>query len=212
MGTSKSMWEEFGFTQTPYRVSPLEATADDCELFTSRDAEGDQFVTMMDSFDGAFVVVSGDIGIGKTSFVNIQQHLLASSLTGWGPKLLPCLRMTSLLPQDTPTSLAQRIVHDATHSIGVYCTQNSISIPAQCASVGNWLSHRPSASGYQISVGPFGVGRSWSLPRSTLPHLRHGGTFSKPWQLKCAPTSACLVSSFALTMPRPFPRCSSRAC
>ncbi|MGH8564004.1 MAG: hypothetical protein ACREXW_07885 [Gammaproteobacteria bacterium] len=160
----KSMWEEFGFTQTPYRVTPLEANAADFDLFTSRDREGDKFQTMMDSSEGAFVVVSGDIGIGKTSFVNIQQHVLGADMAGWGQKLAPCLRITPLTIADDPTLLARRIVHDAVQNIEYYCARNVIRVPRTCETIRDWLSFRASPSGYQLTLGLLGVGQNWSLP------------------------------------------------
>ena len=86
------MWEKFGFTDNPYNAKPLQATADDLRLFQNRKREGAKFLTQMDSKDGCIVVVSGDAGIGKTSFVNIQQHILATGKAGFGPKLLPDLK------------------------------------------------------------------------------------------------------------------------
>lgn len=119
---------------------------------------------MMDSKDGSFVVVSGDIGIGKTSFVNVQQHILASGLAGWGPRLLPCLRITPLMLEDDPTSLARRIVDATVQNIEAYCTLKKMRLPAECEVVRNWLSHRPTPSSYQITLGTAGFGRSWALP------------------------------------------------
>jgi hypothetical protein len=159
------MWTEFGFSDSPYRTTPLSPTDADFKLFTSRDSgESAAFLSAMDSTEGSVVVVSGDIGIGKTSFVNIQQHLLANDLAGWGRRLLPCHQTTSLTEEDAPVSLARRIVHDAVRNIESYCELQGESLPRECNTVRDWLSHRPATSGYQITFGVFGVGRNVSLP------------------------------------------------
>lgn len=160
----KTVWEEFGFSGNPYFTTPLEVNERHYQLFTAREKESAAFLTMMDATDGAFVVVSGDIGIGKTSFVNAQQHLLASGKAGWGQTLVPCVRATTLQSNETATALAQRIVHDAVQNIVAYCRNNRKAVPKECAVVRDWLSYKPSRTGYQLTLGPIGVGVSTFLP------------------------------------------------
>lgn len=160
-----SMWTKFGFADTPYRVTPLSPTDDDYKLFTTRARdESHAFLTAMDSKDGSVVIISGDIGIGKTTFVNAHQLMLATERGGWGRKLLPCVRPTDLRQEDSPTSLAHRIVHNAVDSIASYCSQVGKSLPKECRDIQDWLSHRESTTGYQIVLGLVGFGRNVSLP------------------------------------------------
>lgn len=161
-----TIWTEFGFSQTPYRTTPLAPNDFDYELFTSRArGESASFLTAMDSNSGSFVIVSGDVGIGKTSFVNIQQHLLANGGAEFGPTLIPCFTSTPLGQEDTPVALARRFVHEAISNIERYCGQTNQSVPTACAKVREWMfSHKPMTSGYQITVGPLGIGRSVVVP------------------------------------------------
>lgn len=171
-----SMWTEFGFTESPYRATPLEANDRDLGLFTERDrGESSKFLTAMDSKQGAVVVVSGDVGIGKTSFVNIQQYLLANELADWGPKLLPCLVMTSPISQDNPRSLAQKMVHNALESIYSYCRDQNMKFPKDCNEIRQWLSHHSATTGVQFSISGFGFGENYILPpvdKATLENWR----------------------------------------
>jgi hypothetical protein len=161
----KSMWTQFGFSKTPYRTTPLEASAEDFELFTGRvGGESAEILTAMDTTDGSVVVVSGDVGIGKTSFVNIQQHLLATEAAIWGPELIPCIQMTPLTMEDSITTLARRIVEDAVLNIEAYCSQHKKRVPTECKTVRDWLSHRPTKVGFQLTLGLAGAGYQVSLP------------------------------------------------
>ena len=161
-----TIWTEFGFSQTPYRTTPLAPNDFDYELFTSRArGESASFLTAMDSSDGSFVIVSGDVGIGKTSFVNIQQHLLSNGGAGFGPSLIPCFTSTPLGQEDTPVALARRFAHEAISNIERYCGQTNLAVPSACAKIREWMfSHKPMTSGYQITVGPLGIGRTVVVP------------------------------------------------
>jgi hypothetical protein len=90
--------------------------------------------------------------------------MLAIGQGGWSRKLLPCVRPTDLRQEDSPISHARRIVHNAVDSIASYCLQVGKSVPDECTIIQDWLSHRPSTTGYQLVLGLAGFGRSVSLP------------------------------------------------
>ena len=164
-GHFDDMWDVFGFAQSPYRVTPLAANDRDMELFTSRSrGESAEFLSMMSDDERSVVILSGDIGIGKTSFFNIQQYLLVSGKAGWCPKLIPCSRLTSLMAKDEPNSLARRIVYDAVQNIQAYCDSTKQTVQPECQAVSDWMSHRPKPAGWQISAGVLGAGRQVQLP------------------------------------------------
>ena len=159
-----SIWEEFKFSESPYRVTPLEPTPEDAKLFTPRIEEGSEFLTLMDCKDGCVIVVSGDAGIGKTSFVNIQQHLIETEAAGFGPKLIACRKRTPLLPDCSLDVLARRIVENALTDIEVFCGIYNQKLPEEATRVRDWISSRESTSGFQIGVGIFSFGKSTWIP------------------------------------------------
>src|SRR4051812_10382062 len=106
-----SFWPDFGFRDSPYNAYPLAATPADHSLYVGRMAEGNRFLTLMARSDArGFVVVSGNAGIGKTSFVNAQQHALASGKLEGFPRLLPAQLPTGIQTSEDACELARRIV------------------------------------------------------------------------------------------------------
>lgn len=163
--TTTNMWTAFGFAESPYRTDPLGPNEGDLKFFAERGGQdAARFQTAMASPRGGIVLVSGDIGIGKTSFVNIQQHLLATGRIPCAPTIIPSRRMADLDPAETAASLSRRVVELTVESIGEYCGPKK-TLPRECRTVQEWLSHRPTTSGYQINAGIFGVGRNVSLPQ-----------------------------------------------
>lgn len=69
----------YGFAGNPYDPSPLEGDLADSELFVGRRPEGELFRTFLESFDRGGIVVEGGIGVGKTSFVNVQEFRAGDS-------------------------------------------------------------------------------------------------------------------------------------
>ena len=121
----KDFWHSFGFTGNPYQSSPLLPTAEDYELFIGRDDLGAEFRTQIECNDGCVAVLSGDVGVGKTSFFNAQQYLLYTRKGGFGPPLVPALYLTPLAGNDSPRDLARRVVHNAVKSMEKFCTQGA---------------------------------------------------------------------------------------
>jgi len=74
--SGEDVWKHFGFTGNPLDPRPLGISDLDRQLLVGRDAELRQFMVLSSNLEGA-IVVEGNIGVGKTSFVNAAQHDLA---------------------------------------------------------------------------------------------------------------------------------------
>lgn len=70
-----SIWESLGFRANPFDSKPLKVNKEDKGLFVGREGEGRQFLATVSSSSGGIIVVEGEVGVGKTSFVNIQQYI-----------------------------------------------------------------------------------------------------------------------------------------
>jgi hypothetical protein len=71
----ESLGAHYRFRRNPYDPSPLAADAEDASLLVGREREGALFRTFLESFDRGAIVVEGGTGVGKTSFVNVQEYL-----------------------------------------------------------------------------------------------------------------------------------------
>src|SRR3972149_1890460 len=74
--SGEDVWKHFGFTGNPLDPRPLGISDLDRQLLVGRDAELRQLMVLSSNLEGA-IVVEGNIGVGKTSFVNAAQHDLA---------------------------------------------------------------------------------------------------------------------------------------
>jgi hypothetical protein len=161
-------WGQFGFSTSPYRSKPLEANEHDFLLHVGRDRESAKFQTQVDQKGGGIIVISGDIGLGKTSFLNIQQYLLYTKRAAVGPRLLVNRVLTSVAKTDTTDALARRIVHNMILGIEKECLLQNKDLPTQAAEVRKWMSHEGTVSGRSFGFSLFGVGasaqRSVSVP------------------------------------------------
>jgi hypothetical protein len=91
----ESLGAHYGFKRNPYDPSPLAAEAEDASLLVGREREGAAFRTFLDSFERGAIVVEGGTGVGKTSFVNVQEFRAGD---GPGPR--------RVLPTRQPIQLA----------------------------------------------------------------------------------------------------------
>lgn len=73
---SEDVWKHFGFCGNPLDPQPLGISDTDRQLLVGRDAELRQSMVLSSNFHGV-VIVEGNIGVGKTSFVNSVQHDLS---------------------------------------------------------------------------------------------------------------------------------------
>lgn len=73
---SEDVWKHLGFTGNPLDPRPLRISDDDRQLLVGRDDELHQFMVLSSNLQGV-IIVEGNIGVGKTSFVNSVQHDLA---------------------------------------------------------------------------------------------------------------------------------------
>jgi hypothetical protein len=84
----------YGFRRNPYDPTPLGMDEQDSSLFVAREKEGRQFRTFLKSSDSGGVFVEGGTGVGKTSFVHVQEYRCRSDTPGG--LLLPTLKPIQL--------------------------------------------------------------------------------------------------------------------
>ena len=76
---SEKFWESYGFRGNPYDQSPLKASADTLlpisQAFIERDGEYSQQMAQFLNNPASNISVEGELGIGKTTFVNHFRYL-----------------------------------------------------------------------------------------------------------------------------------------
>ena len=161
------MWNKLGFRENPYDTKPLNISKLDVELLLGRDSEQIDFLTAIESAEQGIFVLSGVPGVGKTSFLNIQQYLLESEEAQFGSKVLSARNLCSIQPSDEPKNIAIRCIQSFCSSIEKYCTMTKNDIPSQASKIQTWIyQNKPTSFNFGISVMGNGIsfGREIHLP------------------------------------------------
>lgn len=161
------MWKSLGFKESPYDTSPLKAKRDDIDLLVGRSPEATEFVTALDSAKQGIVVLSGAPGVGKTSFLNVQQYKMEVGLTWFGPTSLYARHLCPVQPSDSSRDLALRALDSYFKSVSDYCSEKGLMLPKETKKIGGWISNKKSG-GFSLGVTVLGIGgnisRSVQLP------------------------------------------------
>jgi len=120
------IWETFGLTENPYNPYPLESDKTGEKLFVGRNKEAKEFAAHASIADRATIVVEGDIGVGKTSFVNIQLFKASHRDSETLPYLLPPTYKIQLNEMLNPTDLYLTILSNILSSIEVRLGRDEI--------------------------------------------------------------------------------------
>lgn len=153
---SNSLWKKLGFTENPYDTKPLNVNKNDVDLLMGRESEQVEFLTTIESANEGVFVISGVPGVGKTSFLNIQQYIIESG-QGYGDSNLAARTLCSVQPSDEPKHVAIRSLQSYTKSIKQYCEENEKSLPKQVEKVDNWL-HQNKPSTFEFGIQILGNG------------------------------------------------------
>ncbi len=163
------MWKDLGFTDSPYDARPLRPVPDDVDLLVGRNEEAISLYTALDLSREGVLVLSGPPGVGKTSFLNIQQHLLSTDRAPFGPRLLPAMQLCPIYPGDDAKAIALRALDALIASVETHCSLAKAKIPPQTKKLVKWA--KSTGGGFEIGLQLFGfggtVGRTTTLPPVT---------------------------------------------
>lgn len=125
-----------------------------------RDEEAMRLCTVFDSAEQGIYVISGPPGVGKTSFLNVQQYLLQTGAAPFGPKLLAATQLCPIYPADRPAEVALRAIHSLHRSVEAYCASTNTKVPKQTKKIGEWI-NRKGNTGFDIGLDVMGFGGSF---------------------------------------------------
>lgn len=157
------MWSKLGFVANPYSTDPLTVREEDVQLLLGRSKEQVAFQTAIESETKGILVLSGVPGVGKTSFLNVQQYQLESGNAAYGRKLLAARQLCAIRPHDEPMDIALRAVESLCKSVQEFCSKWGWDLPKQTKETFKWLRQDKSAS---ISIGLTVFGNGGSIGRN----------------------------------------------
>lgn len=161
------MWSKLGFRNSPYNAQPLLPCNDDSELLVGRQSEMVELCTELEGSTQGVYVISGQPGVGKTSFFNIAQFQMENSLAPCGPHLLCARSLCPIKPEDDSTAVAQRVVTTLVRSVEQYCALSTRPVPPETKKISKWIGARGGGSfDLGITIMSFGAnfGRTVDLP------------------------------------------------
>lgn len=163
------MWTNLGFRDSPYNAKPLRAVEADAPLLIGREADALSFCTALDSADDGVLIISGAPGVGKTSFLNIQQYLLATDKSPFGPKALPAYQLCPIYPGDDARKVSLRILHAVVTSVETYAKAFKATVPTQTKKISKWVNSQGSG-GFDLGIQILGFGGNFGRD-TTLPSV-----------------------------------------
>jgi hypothetical protein len=139
-----SLWNHLGFQQNPYFATPIDVSAEGCDLFVGRGEEVRRLINKWDEPAGCVTIIGGNIGTGKTSFLNVCQYLSLSGKQQFGltydpPRLLPAFDKVQVEPTTDDRDLLTRILWAAARSVKEACERLELDTPPSCAELSHWL-------------------------------------------------------------------------
>jgi hypothetical protein len=140
------MWEQLGFQKSPYFWEELTVSEQGFTLFVGRQEEGKRFLVNLSEPEGCTVIVEGDRGIGKTSFINYNQYVLYKEielaypdLKFRRPHLLPSLRKIQLKNGEPVESIYLKILSGCIFSIQNVCKDRKQKFPERLNDIRDYV-------------------------------------------------------------------------
>ena len=150
------MWSDLNFEHNPYDSRPLGLSDVDAKLLIGRKRESLEIVTHLEATVGGCVIISGQPGVGKTSFINVQQHRLTKPDKLFGPNIIPSYRPYSIQPNDDTKSIVTGCLDSLLYSIEKEYLEKNKSLPKSISKIKDWRQGGTKIGGGTISI--FGVG------------------------------------------------------
>lgn len=128
------IWHHLGFKRDIFFVEPLRPNPDDIKLFVGREHEIKKYLIDTLSGQRSLKVVTGEVGVGKTTFVNACQYYsyIDQRLPGFEfalPKVLPCFEKIQVRETDDLNAFFQQTITAVCQSIAHHCRLQGINPP-----------------------------------------------------------------------------------
>lgn len=142
---SAGIWERLGFRENPYFSTPIGLSDEGRNLFVGRAVDLRRMINKWSSEkEGAITIISGNIGTGKTSFLNVCQFLCLTGVKDFQlpfepPLLLPAVERVQIETDQTDASFLVKVIRATAASIAWSCNFISESVPELVKETLSWL-------------------------------------------------------------------------
>lgn len=153
------LWKHLGFRENPYFATPLDISEEGCDLFVGRAVELRRLITKWASEkEGATTIIAGNIGTGKTSFLNVCQYLCLTGMKDFElpfdpPLLIPSVEKVQLEQDQAETDFLVRILRAVCRSIEWACSFIQEKTPQRIGEVLAWLNSLSQATTSSVAGG-----------------------------------------------------------
>lgn len=154
------MWEDLGFSESPYAATALPPTAQGERLLVGREQQLKQLLTSL-TYSARHPTIEGDNGVGKTSLVAVAGYQARQArVTGQRSQFfLPLERTFQLSPEDTTDQFRRRVFFEVARA---FITEHDLLKTARLTlpdtnEVDRWL-HSPIFHGTGGGISVLGSG------------------------------------------------------
>lgn len=169
------IWKYLGFEKDIFFITPLRPTKEDIKLFVGRKEEVKKFLFDTLNSDRSLKVVTGKLGVGKTTFVNACQYYSFIDEPPAGIdfsliKVIPCFEKVQLSNSDDLNSFILKSLFSITNSVQKVASENRISLDGEVKEIVEYFQSISVKTGTGVkSLGGqiLGVGGSLTFGGST---------------------------------------------
>ncbi len=128
-------WKLLGFNKNIYFCDPLQINADGKKLLLGREIEINTYISEILGEKRSIKIISDDVGVGKTSFINICQYICyRPQINGEldiekNQLILPSFRSIQINNDDNYESFTYKITKVLSNNIYNYYRENELDIP-----------------------------------------------------------------------------------
>lgn len=174
------LWNSLGFAENPYFATPIAISKEGADLFVGRADEVRRMVAKWDERDGCVTIVGGNVGTGKTSFLNVCQYLCWAERREFGlsyqpQPLAPSFEKVQLEEQFTDAELLVRVLRSCAVSVVKACDKEPHGAPGEATSVLAWLDETRSSYGHSTQGGVTLAGTGFTVGSSESVGVRRPG-------------------------------------
>ncbi len=156
------IWQHLGFSKNIFFIEPLMPIEDEIGLFAGRENDIKKFIFDVFNDTRALKIVSGELGVGKTTFVNACQYYSYSQnypikMDFPTPRLLPCYEKIQVRDADTLDDIVQKAIVAVSRSIVIHCDNVGIKAPKKAKEILSYFLD------LTISTGGASIGGSFTV-------------------------------------------------
>ncbi|MFH1652575.1 MAG: hypothetical protein ABIE74_00810 [Pseudomonadota bacterium] len=141
------MYEAIGFIKNPFFTDPLEPSKEGFEKFVGRRGDVHSYLAQMAGLEGCIHLVTGNPGVGKTTFVNVMQYVTSfdkpktqfEDIAHSPSRLIPNMNKLQINSDETAQSLMLKITSSIIFSLMHIYDELKRSVPKEINQRHKWI-------------------------------------------------------------------------